>query len=130
ARAQATYTYTGNPFSYIGTDPYYGPEPVNISGYFTVASLLAPDTTYDLSEGSFSPAPLMGNQGGTLTDFSFTDGRYVANLATAEASNTLGGGSSGANDPIFQVTTGSNGDIVSWYINVISPNAYISTYNG
>jgi hypothetical protein len=130
ARAQATYTYTGNPFSYIGTNPSYGPEPVNISGYFTVASLLAPDSTYDLSEGVFTHPPLMGNLGGTLSDFSFTDGRYTANLANAEATDSLGGGSSGSTVAVFQVTTGSNGAIASWYINVISPNAYISTFNG
>lgn len=134
ARAQVTYTYTGNNFSYVGG---WGPVH-NISGSFTLSYSLAPNTTYELDDsfGNFTPLPLPAGTvwGPTMTDFSFTDGRETAVSSQSSAYNPpLGGDITSGNpysEPIFQVTTGPSGNISSWFINILTPNALITTING
>src|SRR5581483_11511944 len=63
AGAQVTYTYTGDPFSYNGSAYSYV---THVSGSFTVASPLAANTTLNLFPYTV---------GGTITSYSFTDGR-------------------------------------------------------
>ena len=121
ARAQVTYRYTGNPFSYVGTSDYWGAPVTSVSGYFTVASALAPNTTLLLTPDTI---------GGTITDYSFTDGRYIDNIgnyATSAPVNIDNGTGSGA--PTFAVTTGANGDITYWDLNILSPTAYLGSWN-
>jgi len=118
ARAQVTYTYTGNPFSYNGSA--YS-DVTSVSGYFTVASALAPNTTLLLTPDTI---------GGTITDYSFTDGRYIddiGNYSTSAPVNIDTGIGSGA--PTFAVTTGANGDITYWDLNILSPTAYLASWN-
>jgi len=120
-RAQVTYTYTGNPFSYVGTSDFFGAPVTSVSGYFTVASALAPNTTQNLTPNTI---------GGTITDYSFTDGRYtddIGNYATSAPINIDSGTGSGA--PTFTVTTGANGNIIFWDLNILSPTAYIASWN-
>ena len=66
AWADVTYTYDGNPFSYVGT----GPDVTNVSGHFTVVSSLPANTTQTLTPDTV---------GGTITGFKFTDGRRYWN---------------------------------------------------
>ena len=115
ARAQVTYTYTGTPFTYlwnIGT----GPGVTNISGYFEVASALAPNETFLLTPSAF-------------LNYSFTDGRYTVNLANYAISNSLGYGAVGYSYPTFAVSTGASGQLTSWDLNILSSSAYINTSN-
>jgi hypothetical protein len=95
------YTYTGNQFLYIGGCCGVS----NVSGYFTVPSALAPNTTYN-------------NLASTIITYSFTDGRY-----TWTPSNYPGGPVSPFNiSNEFFVTTDAQGHIVSWQINLVSDN--------
>lgn len=112
ARADYTYTYTGNPFSYVGT----GPDVSNVSGYFDVSYQLAADTTYDLTPYTV----------GGVVNFDFTDGRTTWDMANFSATSTIAGGA----PPGFSVTTDASGQIVSWYLQIYSANAAVTTCNG
>ena len=101
-----TYTYTGNSFLYIG-----GCCGVSgVSGSFTLASALGANTFYDLSG---------------ITNYNFTDGRVIwtsSNTPTVPSPpfNRL-------NE--FDVTTGADGNIASWQINIVdnNPDAILTT---
>ena len=102
ALAGPVYTYTGQHFSYVGT----GGDVTHVSGSFTVDSLLAPNTTVTLKPYTV---------GGTITEYSFTDGRSVWNLANYVPFNPF---------PLylptlFAVTTNAGGGISDWclYLN-------------
>ena len=119
ALADTTYTYTGNPFA-AATAPYTTSD--FVSGSFTVASPLAPNTTY--ADGTWTPV-----------SFSFTDGIDTF-------SNTL------VHDGIFNTTktsptylltalnvaTDGSGNISSWYFywvnDQLGPGNTIETGNG
>jgi hypothetical protein len=111
--AATTYTYTGNAFTYVGTDTFYGAPVTNISGYLTLSSALADSTTTTLT---------LSSGGGTITDYSFTDGRYVTDLANYASSNQWSTTS-------FAVTTSATGAIVGWNLDVNSSTANIITTN-
>jgi hypothetical protein len=115
-RAQVTYTYTGSPFTYVGT---YGTDVTHISGSFSLASALPPNYTYLLTPDTI---------GGTILNYSFTDGRDTLTMANYATSNSLGYGS-GQSHPTFAVTTGSSGQITAWDLNILSPAAWINLYN-
>jgi hypothetical protein len=97
--ADTVYTYTGNDFT-EASSPFSTSD--SITGEFTVATALLPDTIYD---------------GLTPLSFSFTDD---VNTATTSDLNGL---------PTFDVTTGSTGNILSWYIvyDLLPAYATIST---
>ncbi|HZQ48423.1 MAG TPA: PEP-CTERM sorting domain-containing protein [Verrucomicrobiae bacterium] len=116
AGAQVTYTYTGDPFSYNGSAYSYV---THVSGSFTVASPLAANTTLNLFPYTV---------GGTITSYSFTDGRYTLNNGNYATSNPIGYGTGGS-APTFAVTTGASGNIINWDLNILSPAAYINSYN-
>jgi hypothetical protein len=117
AQQAVTYTYTGDPFSYVGTSDYYGLPVTSISGNFTLASPIPPNTTVLLTPDTI---------GGTIAAYSFTDGRYTNDLANYATTNSFGyGGASSA--PTFAVTTGANGDIIDWDLMILSPSALIYT---
>lgn len=118
AGAQQTFKYTGAPFSYVGTSDFYGAPVTAISGHFTVASALAPGTSYLLTPDTI---------GGTITDYSFTDGRYTADIHNYVATSPFVSGP--FSTPVFAVTTGSDGNIKSWYLNILSPTAWIYSRN-
>jgi hypothetical protein len=109
------YTYTGKPFSYVGT----GPGVTSVSGYFTVSSALAPNTTQNLYPDTV---------GGTITDYEFTDGRYILDIGNYATSDSFDNGT-GPGTPMIEVTTGPDGHITSWYLNILSPTAYINSWN-
>jgi hypothetical protein len=98
ALADTTYTYTGNPFNTL--NGVYTTSDF-VSGSFTVATPLAPDTPY----GAITPG-----------SFSFSDGHQ-----TLDASNT--------STAFFGVATDDTGNIVGWYIALIDAEANIQTSN-
>lgn len=101
--AETTYTYTGNDFSVVGTTAEYESgsnyapgaslytTSDSVTGWFTVATPLAPD----LTGGSFTP-----------DSFSFSDGIQILT-----DTNSLGGG---------QLSTDASGNIVGWEIQVLT----------
>lgn len=108
-----TYTYTGNTFHYIGGCCGVS----NVSGSFTLAALLAPSTTQTLEPDT---------AGGTVLDFTFTDGRtvwdtgnYIMNNGLYELAATQ-----------FTVTTNAAGAIVSWFVNINASFGYVDTCFG
>jgi len=111
ARGQVTYAYTGNSFSYVGT----GPDVTHVSGSFTLASAIPANTTVLLSPYT---------AGGTITDYSFTDGRYTTDIGNYATTNPL------AEGPFtFVVTTDGNGNIANWDLGIISSDAWINTWD-
>lgn len=101
-RADTTYTYTGANFYYNGAN--CSPKCVtNVSGYFTVSTELASNTTYNLEPDTVA--------GGTILDYSFTDGRNTWNKANFVATDAYSSTSE------FSITTG-NGNIVAWNFNI------------
>ena len=103
ALADTVYTYTGNPFTTSHVGGIYTPSDF-ISGSFTVATPLAPDSPY----GAITPE-----------SFTFSDG-----IQTFDASNT----------PLtfFGVATDDTGNIVGWYISLLSVDGVsnLNTGNG
>ncbi len=99
AAADIVYTYTGNTYSEINDNtPPNGTftTAMSVSGSFTVTSALA--------------ANLM-NQQIIPNSFSFSNGRAtITNIPSLS-------------DETFQVSTDSSGDIVNWYISLLSPLA-------
>ena len=99
ASAQATYTYTGNRFLYIG-----GCCGVSkVSGFFTVSSVLAASTTFS-------------NLASVITNYDFTDGRNIW---------IPGNYPGGPTPPFFvanefAITTNASGNIVDWQVNLVS----------
>jgi len=112
ARADFIYTYTGNPFSYVGT----GPDVTNVSGYLDVTYSLAANTTYDLTP----------NTVGGVLNYDFTDGRTTWDSANYDSSIPSPETISSA----FSVTTDANGQIVSWNLNIYSSTGAITTCDG
>jgi hypothetical protein len=97
-----TYAYTGVNFAYDGAN--CNPKCVtNVSGYFTLSTELASNTAYNLQPDTVP--------GGTIVDYSFTDGRNTWDLANFVASDAYGSNS------LFSITTG-NGNIAAWNINI------------
>jgi hypothetical protein len=97
AKADTTYAYTGNTFAYIGGCCGVS----NVSGYITLPSPLAPNTTTILTPDTI---------GGTITGFDFTDGRNTWDSANFVTSDSYGFASE------FSLTTGATGNIVDWDI--------------
>ena len=102
-----TYTYTGNHFSYDGD----GPSVTHVSGYFTVASPLAPSTTLTLEPYT---------AGGTVLNYDFTDGRTTWDIGNYVLSTAF----QVANTQIT-VTTDASGAIASWFVNLNSSTGWI-----
>ena len=112
ALADVVYTYTGNSFDYVGTDP----DVTHVSGSFTLPLALPADTTSILTPDTV---------GGTITDYQFTDGRSIWDKSNyIEYTNPLPQWSS-----IISVTTNAGGGIDSWYINIYSPSGLINSNN-
>jgi hypothetical protein len=92
ARADAIYTYTGNPFTSCS-----GPCSGALSGSLTLAQALAANSTTSVQ---FPAVPGYGN----VVTWSFTDGNFVWT-----PSNSPG--------VLATFTTGSSGQIVQWTLN-------------
>jgi len=99
-RADAIYTYTGNPYSSNSCSPLPCTSPSNLSGSFTVPTALAAN----LSSYFFTPSA-----------FSFTDG-LVPTLTEASSLYALK----------FQVWTDQNGNIVNWGITLATNSSALS----
>ena len=118
AKADIIYTYTGQPFSYVGYAGT-GPDVTNVSGFFTLSSSLAPDTTYDLLPDTVS--------GGTVIDYDFTDGITVWDLDNyVDSIGPVGPTGEGGNSE-FSVTTDASGEIVDWTLNIFNSDGVITT---
>lgn len=109
AGAVVTYTYTGNPFLYIG-----GCCGVSkVTGSFTLPSALGTNASYDLA--------------GIATNYNFSDGR-----TTWTPADYPGGATPPFNVAnVFSVTTGAGGNIESWKIDLVrqGPAALITTHS-
>jgi hypothetical protein len=116
AWADVTYTYDGNPFSYVGT----GPDVTNVSGSFTVASFLPANTTLTLTPYTV---------GGTITSLDFTDGRSIWGIDDYVTHSDQAGSNPVGIDSLFSVTTDATGEIVSWYFNILSTTGLINSWN-
>ena len=127
ARAQVTYTYTGNPFSYNGSAYSYV---THISGSFTVASPLAANSFYTNSGLTLGKSG--GGTGPAIGNYSFSDGKYINNFANYSTTGGPGGewgNGTGSGTTIFDVTTGADGNITSWYLNILSSTAQMNTFD-
>ncbi|MGH9510709.1 MAG: hypothetical protein ACRD2U_01090 [Terriglobales bacterium] len=110
ALADTVYTYSGNPFSnFSGTDACSaGIGECSLQGWFAVASPLAADLT---------------NAAITPESFSFTDGGVTITNLTVNPDP--------AGPPVFDISTGPDGDISSWLIgfnNATYPQVYGAQY--
>lgn len=94
-----TYSYTGHAFAYNGACCGV----TNVSGYITLSSQLASNTAYTLAPDTTA--------GGTIVDYSFTDGRNTWNFGNFVASDAYNSNSG------FSITTG-NGGIAAWNFNI------------
>jgi hypothetical protein len=94
-----TYTYTGDQFWYVGGWGLGG-----VSGYFTLSSPLKSNRTYSLEPDTLP--------GGTIIDYSFTDGRTVWDLA-----NFVAGPDAFGVVSVFSLTTDKDG-IQYWDFNI------------
>lgn len=103
AKADTTYTYTGNTFVF-----YWGgfscPPECHITGSFTVAQPLVPN---------------LNNAAVTPKSFSFTDGNFT--ITDANASAVLSG---------IQISTDSTGAISGWFIGLGVPGYGIQSGTG
>lgn len=107
-----TYTYTGNSFGYNGS--VYALT--GVSGFFTLASPLAPGTTTDPH--------------GAFVNFSFTDGKSIFDLANAVSAPS---GYAYGPQNSFSLTTDAAGQIIGWdiiaYSGLYPSGGYIFTCN-
>ena len=127
ARAQETFTYIGQPFSYNGSA--YSTV-TKISGFFTVASPLAPNSSY--TNSGLTLWKVGDGAGPAIANYSFTDGRYInnyANYSTTGGPGGVWGNGTGSGTTIFDVTTGASGNITSWYLNILSSTAQMNTFD-
>jgi hypothetical protein len=108
AQADVIYTYTGQHFSYVGT----GPDVTHVSGFFTLSTPLAANTSAYLTPYTV---------GGAINNFDFTDGRLTWNIGNYAATWPT------SSDSQFFVTTDASGGIANWDIII---EGYVSFEGG
>jgi hypothetical protein len=104
AHAVTIYTYTGKNFTTIQDAPLPAgtyTTSSHLSGFFKIASPLAPNTTTSISQ---------------FLGISFTDGRNVIDQSNLELFPVA---------PLFSITTDASAKIIAWQIVLNTPGAFV-----